>query len=257
MELELSSFQKEITKLVLDTSSPGKHAARSAIFHIQKAWQIKDIDPEMAVFRAITGEEESATAIFHSLRKHDYAGAKNLNPKKHFHKAAVVPFFQAVARDLNHFCKQADFDPKIEIRKEKSKTVVKVRVTVTVGTEKKYAYPEPPLNWKFELNDKLHEFKGQIQQIASEKNMKDIIKYINLLANKRNMILYASSQGVPRIQGSIDNYLKTKRNAIFHNLTVYLMIDPYKEKQLFVEQALNVFLKTLNLIPENLTTHFT
>jgi hypothetical protein len=257
MELELSDFQKEITKLVQETHPPGKHSARSAIFHIQKAWQIRAMDPEMAIFRAITGEEEASTAIFHSLKRHAYKGANLLKPYNHFQKSAVTPFLKAVGYDLDSFSKATNFDPKIEIRKEGDEVRVRLRWTIIDSAgQKKYAYPEPPLNWKFEINGKLHEFKEQFEKIASEKNVKDIVRYIKDLANKRNTILYSSPQGVPRVQGSIDNYLKIKRDDIFTKLIVFLMIDPYKEKQLFVEQVLKVFLKTLELIPKNLMSEF-
>jgi hypothetical protein len=257
MELDLSDFQKEITKLVQETHVPSKHCARSSIFHIQKAWQIRTIDPEMAVFRAITGDEEASTAIFYSLKRLGYKGSNFLNPYDHFQKSAVTPFLKAVGYALDSFSKVTNFDPKIEIRKEEDKIRVRLRLTITdPERQKKYAYPEPPLNWKFEIDGKLPDFKEQIEKIASEKNAKSIIKHIKDLANKRNMVLYASSCGVPRVQGSIDNYLNIKRDEIFTKLTVFLMFDPYKEKQLFVEQVLKAFLQTLELIPKNLISEF-
>lgn len=75
MELELTEFQKRIEKLVLTSPARGKHSARSAMRHIQKAWLIRELDREMAVFHSITGEEEAATAIFYSMKRHNYPGA--------------------------------------------------------------------------------------------------------------------------------------------------------------------------------------
>ena len=71
-------FGDLIEELVEEYPSPGKHAARSAFRHIKKAWEIKDIDKEMAAFRAITAEEESATAVFHSVMRRKYKNAQNL-----------------------------------------------------------------------------------------------------------------------------------------------------------------------------------
>lgn len=68
----------------------------------------------------------------------------------------------------------------------------------------------------------------------------------------RNQILYASSEGIPTIADPIDGYILKRRDVIFTNLIIYLLIDPYKEKQLFVQQALSAFLKMLRLIPEDI-----
>lgn len=89
-------FKDLIAELILGTHVPGKHAARNAFNHIKNAWKIKDIDPTMAAFRAITGVEEAATAIFHALKRNKYNNSQLLNKDRHFHKAAVYPFFQAI-----------------------------------------------------------------------------------------------------------------------------------------------------------------
>ena len=51
-ELPLTEIQRHVAELILNTPVPGRHAARSAIRHIQKAWRIRGADAEMAVFRA-------------------------------------------------------------------------------------------------------------------------------------------------------------------------------------------------------------
>ncbi len=58
------------------------------------------VDLEMAAFRAITAEEEAASALFHSLKRRRYAGAARLSPRNHVHKNAVAPFCTAVSRVL-------------------------------------------------------------------------------------------------------------------------------------------------------------
>ena len=116
--IELTEIQKEIKGLILDTPPPGKHCARSAIRHIEKAWEIKDIDREMAGFRAITGEEESVTAIFHSLKRRKYKASGKLNPWKHVHKVAMYPFLIAVSQAFAPF--KSEMKPRLELHTESS-----------------------------------------------------------------------------------------------------------------------------------------
>src|SRR5437870_10425185 len=60
------AFMRRVREAVGGCPAPGKHAARNAIRHVEQAFAVKDIDPEGAVFHAMTAEEEVATAIFHA-----------------------------------------------------------------------------------------------------------------------------------------------------------------------------------------------
>jgi len=250
--LELNEVQKEISQLILETPAPGKHSARSAISHITKAWETKDIDREMAAFRSITGEEESVTAIMYALKRRKYEGADKLKPRNHVHKSAMYPFLTSVARVLNA-ANQMGLEPTLELRRELQPTRFQVRLTVPLADGKKiWAYPDPPLHYSVRTNDKIEDFSQQLSELANERNRKDILDHVRELANKRNQILYASSEGIPAIADPIDGYILKRRDVIFTNLIIYLLIDPYKEKQLFVQQALSAFLKMLRLIPEDI-----
>ena len=65
------AFMRRVREGVGASAAPGKHAARNAIRHLEQAFAVKDIDPEGAIFHAITAEEEVATAIFHALVRHE------------------------------------------------------------------------------------------------------------------------------------------------------------------------------------------
>ena len=68
--MNLTAFEEKVVEHILQSSAPGKHAARSALRHLERAWKLVDEMPELAMFSAITAEEESAAALFHrtSLR---------------------------------------------------------------------------------------------------------------------------------------------------------------------------------------------
>lgn len=248
---EISGFHKKVTELILDTPAPGKHCARNAIAHIKKAWEIREIDPEMAAFRAITGEEEAATAIMHSLRRRKYKGAEKLNYRDHTYKAAVFPFFQGIS---GAFARQLEqFKTTLVIDTNDKKPTLKTRINVPGPTgDIMHAYPNPPLHFEIKVNGKIYDFSRELKELATVKNVKKITDYIKRQANTRNVILYASTQGIPKIKLPIEGFLERKRSIVFGHLVIYLLIDQHKEHQLFVQQALTAFLKMLNAVPKDI-----
>ena len=72
---------------------------RNAFKHLRKAWLLLPIDTEMSAFRAITAEEEAATALILALKMRQYPGADVLKYNNHVHKSAV--FF--IMREANNF----------------------------------------------------------------------------------------------------------------------------------------------------------
>jgi hypothetical protein len=91
-----TDYQKAVQELIKERPSPGRHAAFNALRHISKAWDLRNLDREMAVFRSFCAEEEAATAIFHALRRLRYPGAERLKHRDHVQKAAVMPFLWMV-----------------------------------------------------------------------------------------------------------------------------------------------------------------
>jgi hypothetical protein len=79
-EIPLNELEQLVLQNVKRSPVPGRHAGRNAVLHLQGAWVLRNVDPTMAVFRLITGTEESATAIFDALRLRKYVDAKRLLP---------------------------------------------------------------------------------------------------------------------------------------------------------------------------------
>ena len=250
-QLKLNEVEQAALDLVENTPSPGKHCARNAYRHLKKACSLDGVDLEMAAFRAITAEEEAASAIFHSLRRRGYRGAEKLNIWKHLHKNAVVPFCKAVAGVL---AMTEGAGIKSDLYLDKSENPWRFRVQINVEhvvPGKKYAYPEPPLHFTISRASHPHDFTDKLEEIAKKRNLRSIKKYLEGRANMRNRILYASNKGAPEVT-SLGNFLTTQRQNIFILVVLYLMIDPYPKKQLFVQQCLQSFLKMLDLLPEDI-----
>jgi hypothetical protein len=245
MESIKQKFGDVIEELIKSCPSPGKHAARNAISHMNKAWLLKEIDKEMAVFRGITGEEESAAAVFHSVMRRKYSDAKKLDVTSHVHKTALHPFLQAVGAIMNELLVHHGYNPTLEFHENENTKQFKTRVTVGVGENEKWAYIIPPLNFKLALNNELHDFNQELAKIATDKNRKNISNYVKKLAKRRHQLLYSTSSGIPTIEGGIEQFLTYRETVIYTNLLIFLLIDPYKDKQEYVQQCLWAFLKML------------
>jgi hypothetical protein len=245
-EIVLTEIEQAAIDMVEKCSSPGKDCARNAFRHICKAWRLQETDLEMAAFRAITAEEEAATAIFHALKKRKYKGSEKLKRHNHIHKNALVPFCIAVAGALA--LTEELFKSKLYFDKEEIPPRFRVRIDVSsIVPDCKYAFPEPPLHFNMHMNDKPYDFSDKINDIVLKNKSSDITKYLEERANKRNRLLYAAAEGVPEVT-SLGNFLPIQRTNVLMLVILYLMIDPYPKKQLFVQQSLQAFLKTLKLL---------
>ncbi len=209
--------------------------ARSAVRHLNKAWEIRYLDLGMALFRCLTAEEETATAIFLALKSRQYKGAQHLNHRSHRDKAAVAPFLRAVGNKLASM-ELAQKQPTLIFDARGLTPRLSVRITVEQNGEQRWIYPVPPLGFSLKLNDEAD----------------DVNTHINESKNLRNRILYASPQGVPSIEGDGESLVKEKRDYVFGILTIFLFIEQTSEKQISAQQCLTAFLKMLRKHPDEM-----
>ena len=243
-----SDFQQKLAQVVAKTPAPGKHAAQNAIAHLKKAWEIRQIDPAMAVFRGITADEESVTAIFHALKARRYVGANSFNPHRHTQKAAMVPFLAAIEHAL---VGMMPLQPTVVLKKPTVKPPrIRLRFAAYDQNGEKYAIePEPPLHGVMSLNGQPHDFADELKQLATRQQAKTILEHVRRLANERNLLLYASSRGFPDVRDLQDEFFFQAARRIFRNLGIYLFVIEYKQRQDFVQQALDAFLRMMKHLP--------
>jgi len=242
-------YRQKIAAFVENAHGHAKHCARSAVRHMIRALKLKDDDPEMAAFRALTAEEEAASALFHSLKRHRYKLSEQLKPRDHIQKASVYPFFLAVEGMLAKGVPR-EANPQLEI--DESGVRPQIRIKVRDHDKEgilRWVYPVPPLHFNIHIDNKLTDFSEELTDLASRRNAKTIIDYVRRRANRRNQLLFASDKGVPNIEG-IDEFVSEQNKITYAILSVFLMVDPYPKKQNFVEQCLNAFLKMLKLFPK-------
>ena len=210
----------------------------------------------MAMFRAITAEEEAATAIFHSLQRLRYPGASGLNPRNHIHKNALAPFLHAVEMALN----QVPFDKfrgTLQFVDHDGRRAIQIHWELPWLPDGYHMESVAPLNFRFSETQlgkepRLVDFKRQLADLTTQVKKRDVMKHIRERANLRNQILYAGSEGYPGVSGDIDAGLREFQVRIFRSLRILLMIDPYRKHQEFVKHALGVFLGVVGVPPKNI-----
>jgi hypothetical protein len=194
-----SPFDRHIPDLVLRTGIPGRYAARNALRHLQKAAAIAGTDMEMAAFRAITAEEEAATALIHALKRNGYRGAERLNVRKHEHKAACMPLLDAVNNVLAKVQAAGTLVVELKLNPSDQKTPLTVQVWFPALPIGKRVVPIPPLDFTMFQNDAFAPFHEELRRFAEESGAGEVLDYLRERANKRNQLLYASQDGIPQV----------------------------------------------------------
>jgi hypothetical protein len=85
----LSDFASQLEKATERLDKPVRFRAKNAFLHLHKAWRLLRVDQGMAAFRAITAEEEAATALIVSLKRKRYPNSDRLNARNHDHKSSI------------------------------------------------------------------------------------------------------------------------------------------------------------------------
>ena len=246
--LPLSGFQTKCVALM--NAAPRTHAThcfRSALYHLERAETLREIDPAMAIFRAITAEEEAASGVMRCLVELGYPSSKALNPHDHAHKHAVFPFMQVLEIFFGQTLAKHFTKYNLHIKEEDGITRLTLALNLNVNGEAKLAYPIPPLNFGVKNPDtgEAPDYTFQINQLLVAKGKATVKEFLKKEANLRNEILYASLDGYPTIASLDTGFLVERRARVLAMINVYLLVFPYQEHQPFVAQALASFVKML------------
>ena len=252
--MEFIPFEKITLEALEDCKGEVKHCAKNAISHLEKAWLVKDIDLEMAMFRSITAEEEAASAFFYCIKNHQYKNSKLIQFKQHTYKLALYPFIQGISVFFDDFLNQ-DTSPfserrlkHIDLNGRKA-----IELLLFIKNQDIVARPTPPLHFSVtsEETGEVCTFEHNFQELIEGKNFTNALKYIKDIANTRNKLLYANSSGRPKLEGNLSRFINNQKKKVMVILTILLMIDPWEKKEgksMFVQQALDSFLLLLQKI---------
>jgi hypothetical protein len=238
-----TDYQKAVYDLIQDRPSPSRHAANNALRHISKAWDLRNLDHEMAVFRSFCAEEEAATAIFHALKRLRYPGAEKIDPRNHVQKVAVMPFLWMVNKAFT-VVYEMGFQPTVAIREEGG--CKRIIMSIQIPGLSQRVYPMPPLHFSLKDGNIPYRFEREFEALMGLRNTKTMHKYVHEGIIRRNRLLYAGGSGFFTFTGDVEALIQMQLETVTTLLTVYLLIDMYPEHQLFVQQCLEVFIDLLS-----------
>lgn len=218
---------------------------KSVFNHIERANAIFDLDREMASFRAITAEEEAATALMIALQNKRYPGAEKFNARNHHHKAAVLACVMAIARKLQPILQtyQATF------RFDEARIDVKIPLSnfgVKGGEDLGLQFVEPlgMLHTREGVSGDAV-FHDALEELANGHGFDDARTLIREQANARNTLLYASDTKQPVSRATLKT-LENRNNRALILLALAVMVLQAKGHQAMVTQAIPAFLKVIN-----------
>lgn len=217
--------------MLMACSGRTKTAGINAINHIFKAKQLAEIDPQMACFRAICAEEEAATSLLASLKDQGYPLSDQYHMWSHENKAGVAIFIKSV---VSWFKGSLLFDglpleePRLVMTDEPGRPAIEL-VFALKGTDK-CLRPRPPLHiiaqGAVSMKDQIG---GHLRKEVKKKFAAEVKAVIKIRANERNLLLYASDEGLPGCFSNVDGYLLNQAAIVNALLTAVGLIDPWRK----------------------------
>lgn len=249
MEFPLTAFGEGLLTAARKLTGRPKWASVHAILGLKRAWRIAPIDPEMALFRAITAEEEAATALITALKIRRYPNAERLNHKDHGHKNGLYPFVRGIEI---MFAESGWPSPTLRLQHEGRTPRIDVHIpSEAIGLAPgRQVTPNEPLNLTAhripsDSSERIVEdFSNQLQALAQGRGAKDIAEVIATEANLRNRLLYAADNGVPKVD-NVDPELIARRKRILLLVGLTITILQTKAHQLFAVQAVQAYVGVL------------
>ena len=205
----------------------------------------------MAMFRAITAEEEAASGLMLCLKELGYTNAEKLKHRDHVHKSAIIPFLLILGDFFSETLVPNGIAPAFHIKEEDGISRLTIAIPMTINGESLNAYPIPPLNFAVTSDNKSPSYKQQINRFVTKIGATNIVSYVKEQSNLRNRILYADPSGFPNVKSTDPKFLDVREARVIVLIRAYLFIYPYKEIQPFVQAALDALLSMLGTLPVN------
>lgn len=248
--MDIKEFDKAVFEKASSIGGHCGHAARSSVRHLERAWSLRNEMPEVAVFLAITAQEEAATALLLSLKKRKYENSKRINIRNHVHKTGVYPIIQLMRSAF--LSDDFEIDITLYFDNEQEGSPLRFYIPMPSREDAKFCIiPDPPLNIHSQEKEGLpKDYHAAIDNIASKAGIESIRDHLGKLANERNQMLYASGSDIPNAKDA-DSRLNYFTTAVIRTLIFFLLIEPY-ERQNLVQEALNAFIKALDRVPPNI-----
>ena len=216
----------------------------STFDHFDRSNRLLEIDRGMASFRAITGEEEAATALMRAVQIRNYDGSEKLKASRHHHKAAIVATITAIRNTVYPIL--AEFQLLFDFAKGRIDPKIPLTTFGVAGGEKLCIQPVEPLGL-LQTREGVHElevYDDALEQLARKTEPGTIIKPINAQANARNRLLYASDEALPQSRATAST-IEERRHRALAILVLTAMVFQSRHHLDLVRQALATVLKVI------------
>jgi hypothetical protein len=216
--------------------------------HFRRALLLLEVDREMASFRAITGEEEAATALIKAMQLRKYPDAKRFNARDHQHKVAVRACVLAIANQLHPALREFQLTFNFETKR------IDIKIPLSNfgvnGGDNYCVQPVEPLDFLHSQPgaDENSLFEGALQSFAKRSNFEGIKRMVAELSNSRNRLLYASDAAVPKSVATAE-MIENRRSSAMILLVIGIMILQSRKHLGLVLQASQAFLRIIDKLP--------
>jgi hypothetical protein len=240
--------EPHLRRLAEDMPGAVKLRLLNSLEHFDRSFQLFDLDREMASFRAITGEEEAATALIKAIQIRGYPHAKEFNSRDHQHKTAVMACVMAIATDVTPILKE--FQLTFDFAKRRVDVKIPLSNFDIAGGEDYAVQPVEPLDLVrgSEVSTDSKPFVEALENLAAESNHENVRKMVSAHANDRNRLLYASDSALPLSSASREGIANRKTKALTL-LVLSAMVLQSRKHQALVSQAIDAFLTVIARLP--------
>ncbi|MDC7694814.1 hypothetical protein PQU94_11035 [Asticcacaulis sp. DXS10W] len=219
-----------------------RHRARNSVYCINRAWEIKDIDPNMSIFRAITAEEEAATALICALQLRKYPSSELLDLYNHRHKSGIYPFVSAILQSCGPI---AEITPQIKLSHQRKRPEFSLMMAGCAEV------PDPLNIMVFDGSGDGEDlapvdFSPAMKMLAAERGASSVAQFVKEEANLRNRLLYALDNGVWRVDKP-EQMIRERAKHVMVLLGIVLAVWQVRTPQMLAIHALESYLKALGL----------
>lgn len=245
-----------IREMVKKLPRPVRVRAENALQHFDRALSLLEIDREMASFRAITGEEEAAAALFKALQLQGYPQADQLWVKDHTHKAAALACALAIRSTIGGSVVkkiQVTFDlraPRIDVWIPFSEFNIDTPATRGVGLQ--IVEPLDLLRANPNGSDK-NVYEDDLRRLAEGSKFTEIKQLVKSQANARNTLLYATNKSLPKSRATRTHLLERKGNGLLL-LAIAIIALQASKHQALLRQAIEALLEVVKRLPREAST---
>ena len=234
----------------LASNLPGtvKFRLLNSLEHFDRSSQLFESDREMASFRAISGEEEAATALIKAIQLRRYPHAGEFNARDHQHKAAVIACVIAIAENVAPIL--TEFQLTFDFEKRRADVKIPLSNFNVHGGDNFAIQPVEPLDLisRKDGSSDADVFTSALEGLAARSNFDNIKRMVSAQANARNTLLYASDSALPQSRAS-RIIIENRKKRAFILLVLSVMVLQSRKHQALVCQAILAFLGVISKLP--------